>query len=88
MRKGLSFNNKNLKLELELPWLTKHHDEHKVRISGLTNEMDPEKLKFYLCALTKNVVTDVFFDETQTKAVAVFQDKIGKCVLSIFSYLL
>lgn len=77
MQRGLVFHSKELEIELELMWLTKHHDDHKVRLSGLSDEIDPEKVKFYLSALTNNVVTDLFFDQTQTKAVAVFQNSIG-----------
>ena len=78
MNDELMFVHQSLELELELPWLTAEHDDHKVRVSGLTNDLDPEKLKFYLSALADNVVTDIYFDETQSRAVAIFSHSLGK----------
>ncbi|KAF6036950.1 hypothetical protein EB796_004734 [Bugula neritina] len=53
-------------------WLNEHHDRHRVRVSGLTEELDPEKLRFYLSALSNNSVTQMSFNEDYTKAVADF----------------
>jgi len=70
--KGIYLDNKKLDIELELPWLNEHHDRHRVRVSGLTEELDPEKLRFYLSALSNNSVTQMSFNEDYTKAVADF----------------
>ncbi|XP_067934852.1 protein mono-ADP-ribosyltransferase PARP14-like isoform X2 [Watersipora subatra] len=73
---GLQHKSIALDLELELPWFTKQHDERKLRVSGLDSELDPETLKFYLSALTSTVVTEMFFNNSQTRAVALFKNKI------------
>ena len=76
--KGLLFKGVSLELELEVPWLTKHHDDHKVRVSGLTEELDPEKLKFYLSAISENEVSEMFFNQNQSRAVAIFKHQLGE----------
>ena len=76
-KKELVFKGQSLELELDLPWLTAEHDDHKVRVSGLTNDLDPEKLKFYLSALADNVVTEIYFDQTHSRAVATFLHRVG-----------
>lgn len=65
-------------LELESPKLLDCHDSHAVRISGLADDLDPEKLKYYLSAIADSQVTQMQFDTTQTKAVATFSQQIGK----------
>lgn len=74
---GLICSGKHLKLELDIPWLTELHDDHKLRISGLPGDIDPEKLKFYLSALSSDFVSQLFFDETQQKALAIFKNALG-----------
>ena len=70
---------------MELPWLTEQHDDRKVRISGLNGELDPEKLKFYLSGISDNLVTEMFFNQNQSRAVAIFKNKIGRSrVVPIF----
>ena len=76
--KGLRYKGVSLELELEVPWLTKQHDDHKVRISGLDKDLDPEKLKFYLSAISDNLVTEMFFNQNQSRAVALFRNTIGR----------
>ena len=83
--KELNFKGSSLELELELPWPTDLHDDHKVRVSGLNGELDPEKLKFYLSAISDNLVTEMFFNQNQSKAVAIFKNAIGRSrVVPIF----
>ena len=73
---GLAFKHRNLELELELPWLTSEHDDHKVRVSGFTDELDSEKLKFYLSALSNNAVNEIYLDECRTRAIATFKNSL------------
>ena len=77
-KEGLTFENKSLELELELPELTESHDNRRVKICELTSDLDSEKLRFYLSALSDNVVAEIYFNENHTKAVATFVDPIGK----------
>ena len=79
----MTYSKKKLHLELELPWLTKHHDDRKVRVSGLSKKLDPERLKFYLAALSQNMVIDTFFNGNKTRAVAMFKEPLGM-FLNIF----
>ena len=75
--KPLMFNKCKLNLELDLPWLTDLHDKCKVRISGINEDLEKEKLRFYLSAISKNRVTDLFYNHDQTRAIAAFRDPIG-----------
>lgn len=70
-------NNKELDIELVSPDLLEYHDTQSVRVSGLTPDLDPEKLKFYISALSDNVVTEMWFDYNRTKAVIKFSNPIG-----------
>ena len=75
---GVRYKGVTLELELEVPWLTKQHDDGKVRISGLNEEVDPEMLKFYVSAISDNLVTELFFNQNQSRAVAIFKNPIGR----------
>jgi len=77
-RKPLCLNDKSLEMELELPWLTDNHDDHRVRVSGFTEELDPEKLRFYLSALSNNSVRQMSFNKEQTRAIAEFKESLGE----------
>ncbi|KAF6030597.1 hypothetical protein EB796_011094 [Bugula neritina] len=79
--KSLYLNDKSLEIELELPWLTDQHDRHRVRVSGLTEELDPEKLRFYLSALSNNSVTQMSFNKEQTRAIAEFEETLAQVPL-------
>ena len=81
---GLKYKGTSLELELEIPWLTKQHDDHKIRISGLDKDLDPEMLKFYLSAISDNIVTDMFFNQNHSRAVVIFKNTIGRLLLSFF----
>lgn len=71
-------NGFELKIELESPTLQEYHNKQAVRISGLTSSLDPEKLKFYISALTDNLVTQICLDATQQRAIATFSQPLGK----------
>ena len=77
MRDAIIVNGKELNIELELPQLNDSHDEMAVRISGLSPEVDPEKLKFYVAAIANRAVTDLTFDRARTKAVVRFSEEIS-----------
>lgn len=67
-----------LQLELVSTQLLDCHHEESVRLYGITPDVHPAKLKFYLSALSDNVITQILFDaETETKAVATFSKPIG-----------
>ena len=75
--KALEYKKTKLNLELDLPWLTDIHDKCKVRVSGINDDLEKEKLRFYLSAISKNRVTDLFYNHDQTRAIAAFKDLIG-----------
>ncbi|KAF6030610.1 hypothetical protein EB796_011092 [Bugula neritina] len=72
-----TFRGRQLKMELVLPEFKGHHDRHRVRVSGLTEELDPEKLRFYLSALSNNSVTQMSFNKEQTRAIAEFEEPLS-----------
>lgn len=76
--KPIFFNGSKLDIELDCHRLLDHHDNLSLHVSGLTPELDPEKLKFYLSALSDNVITDILLDDSCTKAVAKFYKPLGK----------
>lgn len=73
----IEIHSQPIRLELESSKLLDCHDAHAVRISGLADDMDLEKLKYYLSAIAGNLVTQMQFDTAQTKAVATFAHQIG-----------
>ena len=81
-KQPIKINGQELDIDLESPALLDYHDNMSVRLSEISQDVDPEKLKFHVSALAGQPVTQLVFDETRTKAVAEFRDVIGKC--SIF----
>ena len=77
-KRPLDLNGAELDIELESPELLDYHDNHSVRLSGLTPDLDPEKLKFYVSALSDNTVSEILFDGNRCKAVAQFANPIGE----------
>lgn len=75
--KALEYKKTKLNLELDLPWLSNLHDNCKVRVSGINESLEKEKLRFYLSAISNNRVTDLFYNHDQTRAIAGFRDPIG-----------
>ena len=77
-KRPIELNGSELEIELESPDLLDYHDNHSVRLSGLTPDLDPEKLKFYISALSDNTVSEILFDGYRCKAVAQFANPIGE----------
>lgn len=82
MRQPIEVNGAELDIEIDLPKLNDCHDEMGVRLSGLSPDLDPEKLRLYIAALSDRTVSDLSFDRTRTRAVASFSEIIGE-VLSV-----
>ena len=78
-KRPIDLNGTELDIELESPVLLEYHDKHSVRLSALTPDLDPEKLKFYLSALSDNTVSEISFNGVRSKAVAQFARPIGRC---------
>lgn len=76
-KRPIVVNQTELDIELVSPTLLDCHDNQSVRVSEITPDLDPEKLRFYLSAVACQSVLDLQFDETRTKAVAQFKDIIG-----------
>ena len=79
-RDGLEFKKTPIHLELDLPWLAEDHDPQMIQISRISKNQDSEKLKFYLLALTKKELLNIFFDQDRTKAVALFREPLGNVI--------
>ena len=79
LRNTLKLSHHVLQLELVSAQLLDCHHKKSVRVYGITQEIHPSKLKFYLSALEDNVVSQILFDvQTETKAVATFLEDIGQ----------
>ena len=76
-KKPILLNGIALDIELESPALLDHHHHQSLRISGLNPDLDPEKLKFYIAAVSGRTVTDILFDDSHAKAIAQFRSQIG-----------
>ena len=76
-KKPILLNGIALDIELESPALLDHHHHQSLRISGLNPDLDPEKLKFYIAAVSGRTVTEILFDESHAKAIAQFRSQIG-----------
>lgn len=73
---GLYWKETSISLELDLPGLADYHDQQMIQISQLSEDHDPEILKYYLLALVNNELADVFYNESRTRAIALFKQPL------------
>mgnify|MGYP001803434926 FL=1 len=81
----IRINGKKLEVELDTPQLSDFHDKMAVRISGISPEMDPDKLKLYLAAISNRRVTDLTYNKSKTRAIARFSQEIGQYTVNVFT---
>jgi len=84
---GLSFDGERVKVKLVQPWLTDDHDPQRLRVTGFSDNIDTDCLKYFLSALVEVEVLDLLFDADHTKAIAQFRKEIGEpfaCLLPCY----